>query len=133
MRPSQQRYHTSLEKYHVGNIATNRKGKKRQKINCTFVIQSNLIFCQSISGARRWKICTRRGLMLVVRKKMGQKQQQKSIDISAQYDYVVGQDQDERKNDDDEFHACQFSRMVKKEQRKRERERANEMEKGYKY
>lgn len=36
-------------------------------------------------------------------------------------DYVVGQDQDERKNDDDEFHACQFSRMVKKEQRKRER------------
>lgn len=64
---------------------------------------------------------------------MGQKQQQKSIDISAQYDYVVGQDQDERKNDDDEFHACQFSRMVKKEQRKRERERANEMEKGYKY
>ena len=44
MRPSQQRYHTSLEKYHVGNIATNRKGKKTEnKLHVRDSINFNIL------------------------------------------------------------------------------------------
>lgn len=45
MRPSQQRYHTSLEKYHVGNIATNRKGKKKteNKLHVRDSIKFNIL------------------------------------------------------------------------------------------